>query len=163
MGTIIPDRSSLLMRVSVSDPDTNNNSERIAKVIVYCNYGLVVTEQTFSAFNVKWEYELNQPQLDQGSYYYVKVFNSDGDFAITAPVWINGRKFEPRKPVQPPPPERVTRSLFDLQGRRVVCVNNEDAGILQHISSGVYVYQDRRGRTAKEHKILLIQSAGNRK
>jgi hypothetical protein len=160
MGSVLHDSSSLLMKVSISDPDTNNNSERIARVIVYCNFGRVVTEKTFSAYNVKWEQELNQPQLDQGSYYYVKVFNGDGDFAITAPVWINGKKFEPGKPVQPPPPARITRLLFDLQGRQVAYINDRSTGLLRHISSGVYVHQVRKGRTAKEYKILFMQSAG---
>jgi hypothetical protein len=160
MGSVIHDSSSLLMKVSISDPDTNSNSERIARAIVYCNFGRVVTEQTFSAYSVKWEQELNQPQLDQGSYYYVKVLNSDGDSAITAPVWIDGKKFEPGKPVQPPPPDRITGLLFDLQGRQVAFVNNGDTRLLQLISSGVYVHQVRKGRTAKEHKILFMQSIG---
>lgn len=158
MGSVIRDSSSLIMKVNISDPDTTNNSERIAKVIVYCNFGRVVTEQTFSAFNVKWEYELNQPQIDQGSYYYLKVLNSDGDSAITAPVWIDGRKFVPGKPVVPPVPDRISRLLFDLQGRPVAYVNKLDARLLQHVSSGVYVHLDRKGRVSRERKILFLQN-----
>jgi hypothetical protein len=159
MGSVIHDSSSLLMKVNISDPDINNNSEKIAKVIVYCNFGRVVTESNFSAYNINWEFELNQPLIDQGSYYYVKVFNSDGDYAITAPVWIDGRKFEPGKPVPPPPPPRITRYVFDLQGKQVAYVNNGVVRLPRNISSGVYVNQERKGGAAKEHKILLMQRA----
>jgi hypothetical protein len=158
MGSTIQDSSSLLMNVNVWDPDTMYIAERIARIIVFSNAGTVVAEETFAAYKVEWKYELNQPQLYKGTYYYVKVINSDGDHAITAPVWIEGKKNELEKHIQPLPLVRINRLIFDIQGRRVVYDNNGDTRLLQKISSGVYVYKER-SRTNKEHKVLFMQDA----
>ncbi len=163
MGSTIPDSSSLLMKISVTDPDSVYNEERIAQIIVYCNTGKIVTEQLFAAHKVDWEYELNQPQLCQGSYYYVKAINRDGDLAITAPVWVDRKKFDPGKPVQPPLPLKTDHCLFDLKGRKVAYVKNGYPRLSQNVSSGVYVNQERKGRTAHERKILFMQSADSRR
>ncbi|HEX2956474.1 MAG TPA: CehA/McbA family metallohydrolase [Chitinispirillaceae bacterium] len=160
MGSVIHDSSSLLMRVSVSDPDTIYNAERIARIIVFCNSGRVVAEKMFDAHTVDWEYELNQPRLYQCTYYYVKVINNDGDHAITAPVWIEGKWIEPDKPVQPPPPVKIDRFLFDLQGRQVALVDiNGDTRLPRNVSSGIYVQKEQKCQTTQEHKMLFIQNA----
>jgi len=82
MGSILEDPDVLNIKVEIYDPD---EEDKIGKVSIISNGGVVVDSRTFNDNEAEWELELD-PQY---SYYYVRVDQADKDIAVTAPVWTS--------------------------------------------------------------------------
>lgn len=85
MGSIIPDDDenpveAVNIYVSISDPD----GEAIGKVSVIVNGGITAYSQEYTASSAIFEVTLPADY----SYYYIRVDQTDGDIAVTAPVWV---------------------------------------------------------------------------
>lgn len=86
MGTILDKDgygagSTATISVELNDP--NNET---AKVEVIVNGGKVLTSQETKSGKETVTFEIANPA--DYSYYYIKVTQSDGDIAVTAPVWV---------------------------------------------------------------------------
>lgn len=79
MGSILPDQDSISISAQISDPTDSADM----KVEVIVNGGLVAATKTLSGGNGTVEFSLS----DDYSYYYLRVTQSDGNIAVTAPVW----------------------------------------------------------------------------
>lgn len=79
MGSILPDQDSISISAKISDPTDSADM----KVEVIVNGGLVAATKTLSGGNGTVEFSLS----DDYSYYYLRVTQSDGNIAVTAPVW----------------------------------------------------------------------------
>lgn len=82
MGTILNNPDKLNFNISIQDPDLN---DKIGKVSIIANGGIVVTSKYFDSNTAEWNFTLN-PKY---SYYYVRVDQEDLDIAVTAPVWTS--------------------------------------------------------------------------
>lgn len=82
MGSIIPKSESAAVTVFLSDP----TDEAIGNVEVVTDGGAVlVSEYVETPSQV-----LELPASGGRSYYYLRITQSDGDVAVTAPVWMDG-------------------------------------------------------------------------
>ncbi|MBP1914982.1 hypothetical protein J2Z23_001937 [Lederbergia galactosidilyticus] len=84
MGSILPvETKKINIHIEMKDPDP---TDEIDKVVVYKNKGEVVKEYKNIAAT-----EFSQKDTfpsEDGDYFLVRVFQKDGDEAITAPIWI---------------------------------------------------------------------------
>jgi hypothetical protein len=80
MGSRLTGQSSLNVKVDVYNPGSDN----ISKVSVIANGGTVVASQTYSTNKVTYTTTLS-PNY---KYYFIRVDQADGDWAVTAPIWI---------------------------------------------------------------------------
>lgn len=81
MGTILGPVESVEIQVSLAD-DTDGTENTLVEVIA--NGGKVVAGSECGA-----DGELSFSDLEQGSYYYLRITQPDGHMAVTAPVWID--------------------------------------------------------------------------
>lgn len=86
MGSVVNAGKTVDIAVSLSDPD----GERLGKVEIIGENGK--TLKTYTAAGST--YELNDTIDNTDAYYYIKVTETDGDIAVTAPVWIGGETQE---------------------------------------------------------------------
>jgi predicted extracellular nuclease len=82
MGSTLDAPETLNITIDISDPD---QSDKIGKVSIISNGGMVVASRSFDDNEALWELELDA----QYSYYYVRVDQGDMDIAVTAPIWTN--------------------------------------------------------------------------
>ncbi|MBQ9046059.1 MAG: S-layer homology domain-containing protein [Oscillospiraceae bacterium] len=82
-STISEVPEKLELSVQVSDPDS---SDQISKVEVVVNSGKVV--HTWSSAEEISSGALSATLAPDYSYYFIRVTESDGDLAVTAPVWV---------------------------------------------------------------------------
>ena len=81
MGSILSDvGDKVTLKAELSD----TTDASIGKVQVITNGGLVLDEKTVSANKETIEFEID----NNYSYYYLKITETDGDIAVTAPVWV---------------------------------------------------------------------------
>ena len=81
MGSILSDAGDTVnIKAELSDPTDNS----VGKVQVITNGGLVLAEKTLTKSNETVEFKLD----NNYSYYYLKIVETDGDIAVTAPVWV---------------------------------------------------------------------------
>lgn len=80
MGSSLSKPGSLDISIDITDMDME---EKIGKVSIIANGGVVVSSKTFDTNTASWNLKLN-PQYN---YYYVRVDQPDKDIAVTAPVW----------------------------------------------------------------------------
>ncbi|CAG7650772.1 hypothetical protein PAESOLCIP111_06172 [Paenibacillus solanacearum] len=80
MGSRLTGQSSLAVKVDVY----NQNADNISKISVIANGGTVVASQTYSTNKVSFSTTLS-PNY---KYYFIRVDQADGDWAVTAPIWI---------------------------------------------------------------------------
>lgn len=83
MGSILSDGQTgdtVTLKAELSDP----TDASIGKVQVITNGGLVLDEKTVSSNEEAVEFTVNNDY----SYYYLKITETDGDIAVTAPVWV---------------------------------------------------------------------------
>jgi len=80
MGSFLSNPKSIDINIDITDPDV---IDKIGKVSIIANGGVVVASKTFDSNIASWNLSLN-PQY---SYYYVRVDQADKDIAVTAPVW----------------------------------------------------------------------------
>jgi|GEM_PF-1012098 len=82
MGSTLSDPSTLDFTVSALDPDSG---DKISKIEVYTEGGLLAGSSTFNSNNVSWTGF--QVTNNTKNYYFLKVIQADGQYAITAPIW----------------------------------------------------------------------------
>ncbi len=80
MGSKLTSPGTLNIDVTAVNPTADN----ISKITVYSNNGRVVASQTFSSRKAR----LTASLPPQYGYYFARVEQSDGDWAVTAPIWI---------------------------------------------------------------------------
>ena len=84
MGSILPANTKKInLKIRISDPDAN---DVLDKVVVYKNSGEIVKEYRNIASN-QFKTEVNLASKD-GDYFLVRAFQTDGEEAISAPIWI---------------------------------------------------------------------------
>lgn len=80
MGSTLSNPPTLNFNIRVTDPDTN---DRITKIEILTEGGAVVHTHNCNSTSVQIT-----PTLDNTKkYYFLRVTQADGEFAITAPVW----------------------------------------------------------------------------
>jgi len=87
MGSVLASPTSLEFTVIVSDPDTSDAGDAIAKIEIVGKKGAAVASKEFASHEVKWTTTC-EPKDD---YYFVKVYTADktdGPTAYSAPIWI---------------------------------------------------------------------------
>jgi len=72
--------------IQVSDPATAANTDRIAKIELVRNGGVVAASQNFASHSVEWSPTISPCNAP---YYFVRVTNAANKKAWTAPVWID--------------------------------------------------------------------------
>lgn len=80
MGSFLSKPSSLDINIDINDPDS---LDKIGKVSIISNGGVVVASKTFDSNNASWNLKVD-PKY---TYYYVRIDQADKDIAVTAPVW----------------------------------------------------------------------------
>lgn len=83
MGTILSEGQvgdTVTLKAELSD----KTDDSIGKVQVITNGGLVLKEETIAANTDTVEFQID----NNYSYYYLKITETDGDIAVTAPVWV---------------------------------------------------------------------------
>lgn len=87
MGSQVGTPTDAVFNITVSDPDTANTQDKIKKIEVIGNGGVVLASQTFDAHSVTW-----QPTVAVGSnsYMFIRIFNGERTThtAVAAPVWF---------------------------------------------------------------------------
>lgn len=84
MGSILPAKTKKInLKIQISDPDAN---DVLDKVVVYKNSGEIVKEYGNIASN-QFKQDVSLESKD-GDYFLVRAFQTDGDEAISAPIWI---------------------------------------------------------------------------
>ncbi len=82
MGSTLSSPSTLNFSVSAIDPDVGDN---ISRIEVYTDGGIQAGSADFSSNNVNWtSFSITN---DTNKYYFLKVIQADGQYAITAPIW----------------------------------------------------------------------------
>jgi hypothetical protein len=79
---------TLNFTITASDPDTSVSGDKITKIELMADNGVVVTSKTFSAYNVTWSPSVSNTQ--HYKYYFFRVYTAgktDGATAYIAPVW----------------------------------------------------------------------------
>jgi hypothetical protein len=88
LGSIVEEKpAEVKIKAVISDPDTGNLGDKIAKVEVIGNSGIVVKTWTGSGHSGTFEATLTGKDTDS-SYYYLRVTQADKNIAVTAPVWL---------------------------------------------------------------------------
>ena len=83
MGSILSEGQvgdTVTLKAELSD----KTDDSIGKVQVITNGGLVLKEETVAANTDTVEFQID----NNYSYYYLKITETDGDIAVTAPVWV---------------------------------------------------------------------------
>lgn len=83
MGSQLKNPEKLNFSININDPDVSDSTQKISKIDIISNGGVVAATKTFDSHNVDWNFELN-PNY---SYYYVKVTQANKDISVTAPIW----------------------------------------------------------------------------
>ncbi|WP_273701755.1 S-layer homology domain-containing protein [Tepidanaerobacter acetatoxydans] len=84
MGSRLSSPNKLNVSISINEPDINDQEQKIKKVELISNGGVVSGSKTFDSYNVDWNFQLD-PMYD---YYYVKVTQANKDISVTSPVWV---------------------------------------------------------------------------
>lgn len=84
MGSRLDSPDKLEVSININEPDTNDSEQKITKVELISNGGIVSANKTFDDYNVDWNFELD-PMYD---YYYVKVTQANRDISVTSPIWV---------------------------------------------------------------------------
>jgi hypothetical protein len=82
MGSTLSNPSTLNFSISAIDPDAGDN---ISRIEIYTDAGQLAGSSNFSSNNVSW----NTFSISNNTkkYYFLKVIQADGQFAISAPIW----------------------------------------------------------------------------
>lgn len=87
MGSIIGKPATINFDIDVTDPDTGNANDKIKKIEVISEGGVVVASQTFDSHSVSW----NPSVAANGrKYFFLKVYNGSLSYhmGVTSPVWL---------------------------------------------------------------------------
>ena len=83
MGSILSE-GQVGENVTIKAELSDKTDDAIGKVQVITNGGLVLKEETVSKNEETVEFQID----NNYSYYYLKITETDGDIAVTAPVWV---------------------------------------------------------------------------
>jgi hypothetical protein len=99
MGSVLRNPSSLAFSVTASDPDAGDPNDRITKIEIVGDNGVVVGSKEFSEHSVSW----TATYAPQYKYYFVKVYTAD---KADGPAAYAKKPKEPKKAADegPPPP-----------------------------------------------------------
>ncbi len=84
MGSKLSSPDKLNVSININEPDADDPEQKITKVELISNGGIVSASKEFDDYNVDWNFEL-EPMYD---YYYVKVVQANGDISVTSPIWV---------------------------------------------------------------------------
>ncbi|MCF6466253.1 CehA/McbA family metallohydrolase [Clostridium sp. Cult2] len=84
MGSKLSSPGKLDVSININETDTDDLEQKITKVELISNGGIVSASKEFDGYNVDWNFELD-PMYD---YYYVKVVQANGDISVTSPIWV---------------------------------------------------------------------------
>lgn len=108
MGSILPETTKeLALNIELRDPDTEDSIE---KVTIYKNNGAIVKEYA----NLKTNEFVKEEKISSsnGDYYFVRVFQKDGDEIISAPIWVGpktrGTDYSPNITIKGKLPSKVS-------------------------------------------------------
>jgi hypothetical protein len=102
MGETFEHEDNILLSIGATDPDADDSIERIE---LYQN-GLVVNWVTPDSNQCSWHPEITPPEGD--NYYFVKIYEDDGEEAWSAPIWAGCRTDLPPTPTLHTPGDRDT-------------------------------------------------------
>lgn len=155
MGSILHRPSQCLVKVNIFDPDTFDIYDKITSVQIIANGGEIVASIPCMDHKVQWTHSFDKKSRSF-TYYYVKVKNFRGEYAFTAPIWIEGHA-ELEKPATLEPNRKM--AVYDISGRLIYNRQLQDLCKLpQRLPSGVYIIQ-RSGSTkgGSEKFMTLLQ------
>ncbi len=152
MGSILHRHSHCLVKVDIFDPDTSDISDKITSVQIIVNGGKIIASLSCMNHKVRWTKLLDRKNSSY-SYYYVKVENSKGEYAYTAPIWIEGdAEWE-----MPDTPEiKMNMAVYDLSGRLVHKQLQDLRKSPQKLSNGVYITQKSVGKKTRDGKFITL-------
>ena len=152
MGSILHKPSLCLVKIDIFDPDTSDLLDRITSVQIIANGGIVVASISCNDHKVQW-INLFDWKKRCYSYYYVKVKNSRGQYAYTAPIWVEG--YEKWK--KPSTPEiNKNMAVYDISGR-LICKEVQDLRRFSHkLTGGVYIIQRSGSRKISDRKFISL-------
>ena len=82
MGSTLSNPSTLNFSISAADPDSG---DKVSKIEVYTEGGQLAGSSSFNSENVNWtNFTISN---NTKKYYFIKVIQLDGEYAITAPIW----------------------------------------------------------------------------
>ena len=160
MGSAVPN-GQLHFRVVASDSDVNDNIERVD---ILTNHGVSLRSLVIGDTNaVSWEFDTTTNQGER-RYFYVRVIQTDGDYAVSSPIWtpdLSGiadaeqtrRVAESALRVAPNPflgathvpgRERETFVLYDETGRPTTRCRGDAVG--RGLPAGVYFLRQATGQ-----------------
>jgi predicted metal-dependent phosphoesterase TrpH len=155
IGSSIKDSSELMLLVTITDPDTADKFDKIRSIELVSNNGQVVADTMVFAHKVVWKYDIGMFQQNKNTYYFIKVTNVDDNYAITAPIWINGDGDEPEKPKPLRPVRPIRNMLVDISGRLVAGRINNQVKFSRGLSPGLYFYVSTAGNRINLEKKYL--------
>jgi hypothetical protein len=87
MGSKIGKPSTVNFNISVSDPSTNVATDKIKKIEVVTEGGVIVASQTFDAHSVNWNPTVS---ANGKKYFFIRIFNGEYTYqaAVSSPVWL---------------------------------------------------------------------------
>ena len=129
MGSILPDQDSISISAQISDPTDSADM----KVEVIVNGGLVAATKTLSGGNGTVEFSLS----DDYSYYYLRVTQSDGNIAVTAPVWTG---------------ESVNAGISKTECDTALVVKDEEVNISSELYNNSRQRHDRKQRCVQHRQ-----------
>jgi hypothetical protein len=80
MGGALQQPNLLEIEIQITDPDP---ADLIQKVELIADGGDIAATNTFASTTVNWSLQLSSVYR----YYYLKITETDGDLAVTAPIW----------------------------------------------------------------------------
>ena len=84
MGSQLSSPDKLNFSIQVNEPDLDDSTQKISKIDIISNGGVIAATKTFDDHNVGWNFELD-PRYD---YYYARVTQANKDISVTAPIWV---------------------------------------------------------------------------
>ncbi|HEX3043923.1 MAG TPA: CehA/McbA family metallohydrolase, partial [Bacillota bacterium] len=80
MGSTLPLPNLLEIEINVTDPDP---ADSIQQIDLIAREDTIAATKSFDSTTVNWNLELSSVHR----YYYLKITETDGDLAVTAPIW----------------------------------------------------------------------------
>lgn len=84
MGSKLRSPDKLNVSININEPDVDDLDQKITRVELISNGGVVAASQNFDNYDIDWNFQLD-PMYD---YYYVRVAQANGDISVTSPIWV---------------------------------------------------------------------------
>lgn len=152
MGSILYRPSQCLVKVNIFDPDTFDILDKITSVQIIANGGRIVASIPCMDHKVRWTHLFNKESRGI-TYYYVKVRNFRGEYAFTAPIWIEGFA-EWEKPATPETNKNM--AIYDISGRLLHKQIQDLRNFPQKLPNGVYIIQRSGNKKSSSGKLITM-------